>query len=310
MPTQLIGNVSAATRLLEVARQHHPRHAYLLTGPEHVGKRTLARQAAGALLCEKVDGPCDGCASCSLRAVGNHPDYGELDKEDKAGINEVRAIKQRFGLKPHSAPFRVAVIADAQRLGLPAQNAMLKLLEEPPPRTVLILTAGSPEQLLATTVSRCHHLPLAATKSEEIAATLGLTPEDEAIQAAQGRPGLAITLTKDPLERQVRQDWQQLLERIVTAPAHQRLTLAKTLVDDERLSEIWDYWISIHRHALHAELGLEEPLHNTPATALAKLFSLAQLTENLQTLVAARRALRYNPNVLLLVENTLLKLGT
>lgn len=282
-------------------------HAYLFTGPRHLGKLTVARSLAATLMCADK-GPCGECPQCRLRESGNHPDFFELHRDDKIGIADVRKLKAKLTLKPHSASYRVGIIPDLPRLGEPAQNALLKLLEEPPGHTVLILTAVSPESLLPTTVSRCSRISFGLVGDHDIAQVLGESCSPELLQAAGGRPGLATSLAGNPEALQSRLRWQEMLEDTVAAIPSKRVATAKVLADSEELPDILDHWISLHRLALHAEIGVTpEPPDNI--TRLARQFSEAQLSGNLRTLVAARRSLRYNPNVLLRIENTLLKLG-
>lgn len=303
----IIGHHRVTGDLREAVAADRIGHAYLFTGPRHLGKRAVARLLASALLCEKK-GPCGECAPCKLRLAGNHPDLIELERDNKIGIADVRKLKAELTLTPHSASYRVGIIPDLERLGDPAQNALLKLLEEPPGRAVLILTAISAKSLLPTTVSRCAHLAFGLVGDEEMREALKEPAITELLQAAGGRPGLALRLVKNPEELESRVRWQEMLEETVSADPGKRLVTAKQLAEAEELPDILDHWITLHRLALRAELELTpEPPPNV--TRLARQFSEPQLVGNLRTLVAARRSLSYNPNVLLRIENTLLKLG-
>lgn len=315
----IIGHSQAVTRLAEAVREQQPPHAYLFTGPPNLGKATVARLFAQALLCEKDTAPCSSaparagghCAQCTLLSAGHHPDYVEFPEDGVLTIAQVRHLRETFRLKPHSAHFRVALIPDSERLGVPAQNALLKLLEEPPPHTVIILTARSPEALLATTVSRCQHLVFTVPSTDELRSALGQQKRgvDEAIRASHRRPGLALRLLDDEATLSHYRDWEDELMTLVEAGVVERLSRAKELAADEHLPEMFDVWLALHREALHGELGLAEDSLSKAATHLARHYTMAQLERNLASLVAARKRLRYNPNVLLLVENLLLGLG-
>jgi DNA polymerase III delta prime subunit len=166
-------------RCLETGRLHS---AYLLSGsgPE---PREAARAFARGIVCTgTAPGPCEECRECVrsredeealaldgtgksgplLRHVGDHPDLlwverGESDT--RVRIGQVRALQQKLRLRGEGEGRRAGVIADAEWLNAEAQNALLHLLEEPPPRTTLVLVAASPTSLLATVRSRCQRVP-------------------------------------------------------------------------------------------------------------------------------------------------------
>jgi DNA polymerase III subunit delta' len=147
-------------------------HALLFTGMAGVGKRTTAKTFAMALNCRGADAlsvgendpaaatakPCGRCRTCRQILNGSHPDVIVI--EPQAGIlriDQVRKLLGTLALKPFSARQRVVIIADAQTMNAEAGNALLKVLEEPPADTKLILTALQKSDLLPTIVSRCRH---------------------------------------------------------------------------------------------------------------------------------------------------------
>lgn len=317
----VVGNQSTLETLRKAVASGQPSHAYLFTGPEHVGKTTTARRFSAALLCSKENAPCPPagasaqaggtCANCALWESGNHPDYLEVGSDEEAKtipIDEVRELTRQLSLKPHSSRFRVAVIPDAERLGLPAQNALLKVLEEPPEYAVLILTATTPSRLLPTTVSRCQQVRFSLPDADTVADALkGLTNSDTARHAAAAsgrRPGLAVRLAEDPEALTARAEWGKRLEQARTATIPEKLALAKTLSADERLPQILDEWITLTRMSL----GPAEKTEPKTVTSLRNAVGQEALGDQLSRLFAARRRLRYNPNVQLLVEQMLLRL--
>ena len=108
--------------------------AVLLDGPAGIGKRTAAADLAAGLLCPEPNGPCGICPSCKRASAGSHPDLIWL-KEPEPGkgvkLEQVRELRAQSFLRPSEAPFKVFVIPQADRLNLPSQNALLKVLEEP-----------------------------------------------------------------------------------------------------------------------------------------------------------------------------------
>lgn len=309
----VVGNESTLETLKKAASSGQPSHAYLFTGPEHVGKTTTARRFAAALLCGRPNAPCGTCANCVLLESGNHPDYLEVGSDEEAKtipITEVRELSKQLSLMPHSSRFRVAVISNAERLGLPAQNALLTLLEEPPEYAVLILTATTPSRLLPTTVSRCQQIRFSLPEAGELAGALkGLTNSDtarQAVAASGRRPGLAVRLVGDLDALKVRAEWGKQLEQIQSATIPEKLAMAKILSADDQLPQLLDEWITLTRLAL----GPAEKTEPKTVTVLRNQLGQDVLATQLSRLFAARRRLRYNPNVQLLVEQLLLRLDS
>ncbi len=137
-------------------------HAYVLYGPEGVGKRTLAREMAKALNCPAGAGAaraCDACWTCRAITQGMHPDCHHLVPEGASGQIRIDAVKQvlaRLALRPFSATVQVVIIERAERLTEEAANSLLKTLEEPPTQTQFLLTTSARADCLPTLMSRCH----------------------------------------------------------------------------------------------------------------------------------------------------------
>lgn len=143
-------------------------HALLLHGPAGLGKEAFARRLAAGLLCERpVEelAPCGRCHGCRLFAAGTHPDLTWVaPEEDRRGIviDQIRALGAWFALTPHTAARKLAVVTPAEGMNLNAANSLLKILEEPPLGSVLLLVAHQPGRLPATVRSRCHKVAFAA----------------------------------------------------------------------------------------------------------------------------------------------------
>ncbi len=169
-------------------------HALLFTGIEGVGKRTTARAFAMALNCAAQEGPsggdaCGACSSCRRIASGMHPDVRVLEPAGKEfRIDQVRELCRELALRPYEGRYRVALLAQAERMNPHAANALLKALEEPPERTVIVLTAPQGADLLPTIVSRCRQLRFKPIAARRLAAILerahGVPAEEAELTAA------------------------------------------------------------------------------------------------------------------------------
>lgn len=147
-------------------------HSYLFAGPEGVGKATLARALAQALLCQEaptVTG-CLRCPSCHKVATHCHPDLIRVEmaeKKTRIAVDQIRELARFLSLTPMEAPWKVAIIDDAATMNPAAANALLKTLEEPPARSILILVTSRPGMLLATIRSRCIIYPFSTLSKED-----------------------------------------------------------------------------------------------------------------------------------------------
>jgi DNA polymerase-3 subunit delta' len=184
-------------------------HAYLFTGPAGVGKRLFAVELAKALLCEKsttgtLEG-CDRCPSCVQVEAGTHPDYFTAARPPEAlefPIDLMRQLCQSFALKSARGRGKVVLLDNADDLNEEAANCFLKTLEEPPPRSVLILIGSTADRQLQTIVSRCQVIRFAPLAPELVEELLRADIEDGTLRArlvhlAAGSPGLAKDLA-DP----------------------------------------------------------------------------------------------------------------
>jgi DNA polymerase-3 subunit delta' len=206
------GHDALAQAFDRVVRRGRLAHAYLFTGPPGVGKRLFADELAKALLCE--DPPngrleaCDRCAACALVVAGTHPDLfvaGRPEDSLEVPIEVVRELCRSFGLKSSRGRGKVAILDDADDLNDAAANSFLKTLEEPPPRSVLLLIGTSADRQLPTILSRCQVVrftPLPTALVAELLRAGGL--EDPALverlaRLSGGSPGQAEALAEPAL---------------------------------------------------------------------------------------------------------------
>ncbi|HVC32219.1 MAG TPA: DNA polymerase III subunit delta' C-terminal domain-containing protein [Chloroflexota bacterium] len=223
---QLIGHELVTRMLGRAVGEDRVRHAYLFSGPARVGKSTLARWLALRLNCTGPAPPCGACKTCQRILSGTHPDVRALqlagDRDPSLGlafdvpprssrsqervisIEQVWALQHDASLAPREARWKVYLVVGAESLSREAANCLLKTLEEPSERVVLVLTAIDPADLLPTVVSRCQAIRLAPVAFPTIAAGLVATDKCAADRAdliarlSGGRPGWAIEAVAQP----------------------------------------------------------------------------------------------------------------
>jgi DNA polymerase-3 subunit delta' len=205
----------AAARLLagEPADTGAMTHAWIFTGPPGSGRSVAARALAAALQCATGTG-CGVCPGCHTTLAGTHADVRLVVPEGLSiGVGEMRSLVLRAASTPTGGRWQVLVVEDADRLTEAAGNALLKAIEEPPPRTVFLLCTPSmhPDDISVTIRSRCRVVPLRQPPADAVASVLAGrdgVPADRAAwaaAAAQGHVGRARRLARDPQARERRE---------------------------------------------------------------------------------------------------------
>lgn len=158
----LLGNRQLKENLTEAVKRDRISHFYLISGPEGSGRHTLARLLAAAMVCQGQDKPCMRCPACRKVLDNVHPDFITVDDPEKktVPVDLIRRARADLYIRPNEADRKIYLLPRAQDLGLPGQNALLKVLEEPPEYGVFLLLADNPEKLLPTVRSRCVELKL------------------------------------------------------------------------------------------------------------------------------------------------------
>jgi len=313
-------------------------HAYLFSGDRLEDLEQLARTLAKTLNCRNpvreggaaID-CCDECLSCRNIDNHTHADIHWARPESRSRlitIDQTRELMREIQLKPTDADYKVAILVAADRLNPQAANAFLKTLEEPPPRSVLILLSTEPYRLLETILSRCLRLNFAGGKQRELNSDESAWLEKFGALAAgeqksllgryrlldvvlqkltEIRAGTDETLTSasplqkyDDVEKELREKWEDELAAAVEAEYRRRRTELLSLIQ-RWLRDVW----------LHT-LASGKELMNFPkiagAEAVAKRISPGQALENLQTIEHTQKLLYTNVQEALALEVGLLKL--
>ena len=173
------GNDELKNHISELFASHRVSHAILLEGPAGSGKRTLARILAASMICTGEDKPCGICPNCKKSLGSGHPDIEEVEGGQTPRsfpVDAVRRIRLNSYIVPNEAECKVYILINAHTMSEQAQNALLKILEEPPAHAVFILTVEARSMLLPTVVSRLSTLTLEAVPKEQSAAAI-IIPE-------------------------------------------------------------------------------------------------------------------------------------
>lgn len=297
-----VAGQTRAVRLLQgMIRRGRVSHAYVLTGPTHCGKTTLAREFAKALNCEGDDAPCHECGPCRRIAAAEDFDVVEMEvqaNKHRIQIDQVREFHRRSALTAIGSKFKVAIVPQAELMSEDAANAFLKTLEEPPPRTVIMLATPRLSFLPATVVSRCVEVglgPVEQTEMRKLVRERGALAEKEeeiVLEYAEGMAGWAVEMATDPerLEAFTQQleDWREVLGGAPTA----RVKLVERLASDrmaaqDALNVLARYYAVVARRGW----GATESQSDSSCTSVAEI---AAWVQNVSVVRRAIRALAAN----------------
>ena len=293
--TALLGNERIKQNLAGSLSRGHISHFYLISGPRGSGKRTLAKLLAAAILCKGGDRPCLTCHACHRVLENNHPDFITVeDPEHKTtAVKIVRQFREDVFILPNESDHKIYLFP--QELGLEGQNALLKILEEPPKYGVFILLSDNPAKLLPTVRSRCTELKLQALPGEVLKRQLKkdfpqATEED--LEAALRRSGGFLGQARELLSSGSETTPQT--EGFARAfAARNALALTEVLVPMEKwkrdaLTEILQSWAELLEEALTCRTGA------MAGSSLAKTLSQGRSTpELLQALKDIKKAREY-----------------
>jgi DNA polymerase-3 subunit delta' len=310
----LFGHDWAVEHLRKAMQSHRIRHAYLFTGVEQVGKRTLATAFAAALNCLNIQfdpsgspldpRPCGECASCRRIISGNHPDIIWAQHDPATGalkIEEIRVIIRQLALKPFEARYRIAILPDFDRAQPRAQDALLKTLEEPAPRALMLLLTAQPAAVLPTITSRSQVVRLRAQSADTVRAALvasGADPDQADLLArlSAGRVGWALSALHQPDTLDKRTRALDLLDQVLASNRAERFRYAEDFAKDKDkqvLNTLLSLWMSFWRDLVVSFHNHQLPLVNIDrADRLAALRAALSSRHALRALDATQSALR------------------
>ena len=300
-------------------------HAYLLVGPRHVGKMTLAINLAQALNCEATEPPCLECSTCQKIAAASHADVqviGLTQNEDSAeakliGIDQIKQIQHSASLPPFEGSCKVFIIDGAELLSIEAANCLLKTLEEPIGRVTFILLTVNDNLLPATVVSRCQRLELPPLSPAEVESALasnrGIEPERVRLLAglSHGCLGWALSAAADENLLEQRDEELNRLLDVINAECEERFAYAAQLAAQFNQSRglvygVLDLWLDYWRDLMLVKTGCSDIITNVDRKGglveIARSYRLAQIKAFIESIRVATEQLRQNANPRLALE--------
>lgn len=221
----IVGQEQIKEHLENAIKTNKVSHAYIINGERNAGKEFIAKVFAMALQCENRQEyePCQECRSCSQVRSGNHPDviFITHEKPGAIGVDDIRGqVNNDVAIKPYSAPKKIYIINEGEKMTVQAQNALLKTLEEPPEYAVILILTTNMETLLPTILSRCVVLNMKPVRNDQIKKFLMENMEipdykaDICVAFARGNVGKARLLAKSEEFDKVKEEAITLLKYI------------------------------------------------------------------------------------------------
>lgn len=325
----VIGHDLAVNILEKSLQKEMLGHAYLFTGSQHAGKLTLAIALAQSLNCLSEAKPCGRCSQCLKIGNLEHPDVQIIkllsadEAEDGRAHNEItitqiRDVRHWASLPPYEGTYRVFIINPAELLSPEAANCLLKTLEEPLGNTIFLLLTAEPGRLPETVISRCQKIELRAVAAQSIEASLvarGVESQTAKLLSllSHGAPGMAFDLANDAAYMEERQGNMERILSVIEGNYAERFSYMSDItshsgsnIKRQEIGTFMDQWLSVWRDIMLVKADAVDNLINIDFQAriasLAGYFSLEDINRFVRQLRLARRQLRQNVNIQLLLE--------
>lgn len=315
----VIGHEWAVLNLDRAVSEQRIAQSYLISGPAHIGKTTLARALAMALNCEsRTNRPDLTCRSCKLIQADHHPDVQVIEPDGlRLKIDQVRALQHDLALSPIEGKFRVAIFDQFELATTEAQNALLKTLEEPPGYAVLVVLATDPELLLPTIVSRCQLLTLRPLTIGQVHQALtehwGVETDRAQLLAhlSGGRLGWAVEAAKNPARLEARSKLLDDLVKLLKSDRVTRFAYAEEITRKPDLAreaiETWQtWWRDVMLAANHAQAELINIDRVSDIQSIAQRIDLHRAQAAVEACAKATWQLDHNATARQVVEVLLL----
>ncbi|MDD5569096.1 MAG: DNA polymerase III subunit [Candidatus Pacebacteria bacterium] len=259
--TEIIGHEKQRRILAKIISSGNIPHAFLFSGPQKIGKRKIALDFAKNLFCEeKIQGEaCGKCYSCRKVDELAIPDLSIVETEPEAKeikIEQIWNLSEKLALKSYGNSYKIGIIDDAHLMNLQAENALLKTLEEPRGKSVIILVSAFPDMLLPTVKSRMERIKFSLVSKEDIEkhlVSLGASSAKakEIAMMSSGQIGKAIDFFENPEKMKLLDQAIKDIEHLCRSGFGDRFDYAKRLVEGtEDLNEILEIWERFFRRQI------------------------------------------------------------
>ena len=291
-------------------------HAYLFYGPENLGKKSMAKFFAMSLICKGEKKPCLECSTCQGFLKNIHPDVIWLRKDEgkkNISIEQMRDLKEKIGLSGFTNGYKIVIMVNAEEMTNEAANSFLKILEEPPQKSVIILLANKLRHIPETILSRCQTIKFAPVKKDEITEfikkeyKLNQNQAEGIAALAVGLPGRANKFLKN---KEFFDDFitnQNLFIKILESNIGQRLKIAKDVAENEGLAKIILRWKTLIRDLMFLKTGNEDLIVNQPLKSkikkIAEKYNFEKIYFSAQALDNLSFYLDQNINARLALDN-------
>lgn len=338
----IIGHQRIWNFLMQSAAKERLAHAYLFVGQAQVGKKKVALAFVKALQCEKAKSvasrpeACGQCRNCILIEKGQHPDVLFIDptqrtetfnyadeqkqiqgqiKNQEIKIGAIRQLQHQISLSPFSAKYKVVIIDSAEQMTQEAANCLLKTLEEPPQRSLLILISSNWQMLLPTVISRCQlirFLPVGRQALFNGLKELGFKEKakiEQAIKFSCGRPGVAINILTEreflAKEGEIAGNLQKLVSQDLVEKFRYAQKLAQNSLDSQ---EVLTGWLIYFRDQMLLNVGARE-FAVLDEKNFDKTCPSPKILETIKNIQETQRLLGENSfNARLILENLMIKI--
>jgi DNA polymerase-3 subunit delta' len=287
-------------------------HCYIFVGPEGTNKRKTAIEFSKAILCSVDNKPCNHCTSCNKMDSGNHPDFIEIfPLESSIKISQIREIQKKMNVKSYEGDKKVFIINNCETMGIPAQNSLLKTLEEPNAGVYIILISESKERILPTILSRGQILYFNPLDKETFKSSLRKKYSlkesllDDVYELSQGCIEKAENIIKNPEEIDQFKIFRKYIFSIMKGDYSQIFEFSKWIKDEKLSNEyIINNLLILFKNALYAKVNGSLNVYKE----ISECLTYEGFHDIIGNIIILQGDLKYNVNLQLQIERLLLRI--
>lgn len=287
-------------------------HCYIFVGPEGTNKRETAIAFSKAILCSVDNRSCNHCTSCNKMNSGNHPDFIELfPLEASIKINQIREMQKKMNVKAYEGDKKVFIINNSETMGIPAQNSLLKTLEEPSPGVFVILISESKERILPTILSRGQILYFNPLDKESFQSSLrqkySLKEDllEDVYELSQGCIGKAENIIKNSEEIDQFKVFRKYIFSIMKGDYGQIFQFSKWIKDEKLSNEyVMNNLLILFKNALYAKVDGSLNVYKE----ISECLTYDGFHDIIENIIVLQGNLKYNVNFQLQIERLLLRI--